>query len=114
MAGWSMRDKTCIVGVGTTEYGSFPETDAYGLGVKALNLALEDCGLGYEDIDGLIVNRIAYDRFSQITNINPQYMLATEAHGRFSAVSLMLAARASLAGSHNAFSAVKWKTGKST
>jgi len=85
MAGWSMRDKTCIVGVGTTEYGSFPETDAYGLGVKALNLALEDCGLGYEDIDGLIVNRIAYDRFSQITNINPQYMLATEMHGRFSA-----------------------------
>ena len=114
MAGWSMRDKTCIVGVGTTEYGSFPETDAYGLGVKALNLALEDCGLGYEDIDGLIVNRIAYDRFSQITNINPQYMLATEAHGRFSAVSLMLAAQALAAGAANVVALVYGNNGKSS
>jgi acetyl-CoA acetyltransferase len=114
MAEWSMRDKACIVGVGTTDYGSFPETDAYGLGAKALNLALDDCGLSYEDIDGLIVNRIAYERFSQITNINPRFMLSTEMHGRFSAVSLMLAAQALATGAANVIALVYGNNGKSS
>lgn len=114
MADWSMRDKACIVGVGTTEYGSFPETDAYGLGVQALNMALVDAGLSYDDIDGLIVNRIAYERFSQMTRINPQFMLATEMHGRFSAVSLMLAAQALVTGAANVVALVYGNNGKSS
>ena len=64
MSDWSLRDKACIVGVGTTDYGAFPETDAYGLGALAFRHAIEDAGLAYEDIDGLIVNRIpSYERF---------------------------------------------------
>jgi len=114
MPDWSMRDKACIVGVGTTEYGSFPETDAYGLGAQALNAALDDAGLTCADIDGLIVNRIAYERFSQLTNINPQYMLATEMHGRFSAVSLMLAAQALATGAANVVALVYGNNGKSS
>ena len=48
-----MRDATCIVGVGNSAYGNFPETDAYGLGVEALTKALDDAGLTLADIDGL-------------------------------------------------------------
>jgi acetyl-CoA acetyltransferase len=45
-----MRDATCIVGVGTSHYGSFPETDDYGLGVEALKVALADAGLSDSDV----------------------------------------------------------------
>src|SRR4029079_13273354 len=92
MAKWDLRDKVCIVGVGTTKYGSFPETDSYGLGAQALSSALDDAGLRIGDVDGLIVNRIpSYDRFAQMTGMNPRFCLPTDAAGRFSAVSLMIA-----------------------
>ena len=74
-----MRDKIAFVGIGTTRYGNFPETDSYGLGCEALNAALDDAGLKSGDIDGLIVNRIpSYERFAEIMGINPQYCLLTE------------------------------------
>ncbi|MBU4528015.1 hypothetical protein [Hoeflea sp.] len=41
----SIRDKICMVGIGTTDYGNFPETDTYGLGSQALMAALDDAGL---------------------------------------------------------------------
>jgi len=113
MASWSMRDKACIVGVGTTAYGSFPDTDAYGLGMQALNAALADCGLSYPAIDGLIVNRLSYERFLQIANLRTRFMLATEAHGRFSAVSVMLAAEALAAGSVDVVALVYANNGRS-
>jgi len=113
MADWAMRDKACIVGVGTTDYGNFPETDAYGLGVAALNKALEDSGLGYGDIDGLITNRIAYERFAEIVDVKPQFMMQTEMHGRFSAVSLMLAAQALATGAANVVALVYGNNGRS-
>ena len=48
---------SAIAGVGHTPYGKLPEVDAYELGLWALKDAIGDAGLGFEDIDGLIVNR---------------------------------------------------------
>ena len=39
---WPLRDKVAFVGIGTTRFGNFPETDSYGLGCEALNAALDD------------------------------------------------------------------------
>lgn len=114
MPDWALRDKTCVVGVGSTPYGSFPETDTYGLGSQALLSALDDCGLTVGDIDGLIVSRIpSYERFAEVMRINPQFCLQTEVPGRFSAVSMMLAAQAIASGSASVVALVYANNGRS-
>jgi len=55
MGGWGLRDKACIVGVGTTPNGSFLDNDSHGLGAQALVAALQDAGLQAADVDGLLV-----------------------------------------------------------
>lgn len=114
MAAWDLRDKVCIVGVGTTAWGSFPQTDSYGLGADALLAAVNDAGLDIADIDGLIVNRIpSYERFAQIMGINPQFSLQTDAAGRFSAVSVMLAVQAIASGAAETVALVYGNNGRS-
>jgi acetyl-CoA acetyltransferase len=114
MAKWDLRDKVCIVGVGTTKYGSFPETDSYGLGAQALSSALDDAGLRIGDVDGLIVNRIpSYDRFAQMAGMNPRFCLPTDAAGRFSSVSLMIAAEVIAAGDADVIALVYGNNGRS-
>jgi acetyl-CoA acetyltransferase len=114
MPDWNLRDRTAIVGVGTTEYGSFPETDTYGLGAKALLSAADDAGIRLADIDGLIVNRIpSYERFAENLGLNPQFCLQTDAPGRFSAVSLMLAAQAIATGAAKTIALVYANNGRS-
>ena len=72
-----------VVGVGHTRYGKLPEYNAYELGFWALKEALADCGLRFEDIDGLIVNRIPdYQRFCEIAGLNPSYVNITPGQGR--------------------------------
>src|SRR5260370_38524465 len=67
-----------VVGVGHTRYGKLPEYDAYELGFWALKEALADSCLRFEDIDGLIVNRIPdYQRFCEIAGLNPSYASIT-------------------------------------
>lgn len=108
------NDVVCMAGIGTTEYGSFPESDAYGLGTQALLAALDDCGLDLTDIDGLIVNRIpSYERFAENMGINPRFCLQTDAPGRFSAVSLMLAEQALLTGAAKVVALVYANNGRS-
>ena len=110
----AMRDAVCMAGVGTTAYGSFPQTNSYGLGSEALLNALDDCGLGLGDIDGLIVNRIpSYERFGEIMNINPRFCLQTDMPGRFSGVSLMIAAQAIASGAANVVALVYGNNGRS-
>ena len=114
MPDWSLRDKVCIVGVGTSEYGNFPETDSWGLGATALRRAVEDAGVRFEDIDGLITNRVGgYERFGEIMRINPQYCLHTETPGRFSGVSLALAAQALETGAAKVIALVYGNNGRS-
>jgi acetyl-CoA acetyltransferase len=82
-----------VVGVGHTRYGKLPEFDAYELGLWALKEALADSGLGFEDIDGLIVNRIPdYQRFCEIAGISPDYVNITPGQGRFSGIDILTAA----------------------
>jgi len=114
LASWDLRDKVCVVGVGTTSYGSFPETDSYGLGSQALIAALRDAGLRVKDIDGLIVNRIpSYERFANIMGINPRFCLPTDAAGRFSAVSTMIATQAIATGAADTIAMVYGNNGRS-
>jgi acetyl-CoA acetyltransferase len=81
----SLAGAAAVVGVGTTRYGRLPEHDAYDLGVWALREALDDCGLTFDEIDGLILNRIPdYQRFAEIIGINPSFTTTTPGHGRFS------------------------------
>ncbi|KQX38112.1 lipid-transfer protein [Devosia sp. Root436] len=114
MSSWNMRDKVCVVGVGNTQYGNFPETDSYGLGAQALAAAVEDAGLSFKDIDGLIVNRIpSYERFAQMVGINPQFCLPTDMAGRFASVSLTIAAQAVASGAAETVALVYGNNGRS-
>jgi acetyl-CoA acetyltransferase len=111
---WPLRDKVAFAGIGTSAFGSFPESDSYGLGCDALNKALDDAGLKPSDIDGLIVNRIpSYERFAEMMGINPQYCLLTEAPGRFSGVSLSLAMQAVASGAAKTVALVYGNNGRS-
>lgn len=115
MPDWQLRDKTCIVGVGTTKYGAFPESDTYGLGVDALRAAADDAGIAWSDIDGLIVCRIpSYQRFAEVARINPQFCTSVESAGRFSGVGLGLAAQALASGAAKAVALVYGNNGRSS
>jgi acetyl-CoA acetyltransferase len=110
-----MRDATCIVGVGNSKYGNFPETDAYGLGIDALKMALDDAGLKLSDIDGVITTRIpSYERFSEMIGLkNQRFGLALQSSGRMSAVSVMMAAVALMTGQARCIALVYGNNGRS-
>jgi acetyl-CoA acetyltransferase len=111
---WALRDKAAFAGIGTTRPGHYPHSDAYGLGAEALNAALDDAGLSIGDIDGLITNRIpSYEKFAEMMGIAPQFCLATESPGRFSAVSLMLAVQAVASGAAQTIALVYGNNGRS-
>src|SRR5262249_26525900 len=91
--GMAGRESVAVVGVGNTRYGKLPEYDAYELGLWALKEALTDSGLPFEDIDGLIVNRVPdYQRFCEIAGVNPSYVSITPGQGRFSGICIETAA----------------------
>ena len=110
----ALAGKCAVVGVGTTRYGKLPEYDAYDLGVWALKAALEDCGLRFEDIDGLIINRIPdYQRFGEITAINPRYVTITPGQGRFSGICIQTACAVIAAGLASIVALVYGNNGRS-
>jgi len=115
MDGKQMRDATCIVGVGNSRYGNFPETDAYGLGIEALKKALDDSGLTLDDIDGVIVNRIgSYERLSEMIGLkNQRFGLQLQASGRMSAISVMAATTALMTGQAKCIALVYGNNGRS-
>ncbi len=114
MPDWNLRDKACIVGVGSTDYGVFPETDAIGLGVSALKAAVDDAGISFDDIDGVILNRIPYDRFAEVANLQTPFLMPTEAHGRFSAIALNMAVEALASGQAKTIALVYGNDGRSS
>jgi len=112
---WSLRDKACIIGVGNTEYGVFPETNAFGLGLEALDSACADAGVSRGEIDALIVSRIPeYDRFAEMAGLAPQYSLQLPSPGRFSAIALMTAATLIATGEATVVALVYGNDGKSS
>jgi acetyl-CoA acetyltransferase len=109
-----MTRPVAIAGAGNTRYGRLPEHDACGLGIWALGNALDDAGLAWSDIDGLILNRIAdYQRFAQLCGIDPRYTLTTPAHGRFSAICIQTAAAVIQAGLASVVALVYGNNGRS-
>src|SRR5215470_14267610 len=109
-----LSGRVAVAGVGTTRYGKLPAYDAYDLGVWALKEALADCGLGFADIDGLIINRIPdYQRFGEITGLNPRYTTITPENGRFSGICIQTAVAVIAAGMAEIVALVYGNNGRS-
>lgn len=110
----ALAGKVAVVGVGTTRYGKLPDYDAYELGVWALKAALEDCGLGFDDVDGLIINRIPdYQRFGEMIGISPRYVTITPGQGRFSGICIQTAVAVIAAGLASTVALVYGNNGRS-
>lgn len=87
-----MRSKAIVTGVGATEFGTLSTEDAYTLGARALNLALDDAGMTKNDIDALIVMRIPeYQRFSQLFGVDPDMVIPMPGQGRMSGIAMRVA-----------------------
>ena len=109
-----LAGRVAVAGVGTTRYGKLPEYDAYDLGVWALKAALEDAGLSFDDIDGLIINRIPdYQRFGEITGVDPRYTMITPGQGRFAGICIQTAVAVIAAGMAHTVALVYGNNGRS-
>jgi acetyl-CoA acetyltransferase len=90
-----LGNRAAVVGVGNTAYGSFPETDEYGLAAQAFRAALDDGGIDKSEVDGLVVCRIPYyARMGEVLGLDPRWSLTLPPHGRMSGVGLIEAALA--------------------
>jgi len=90
-----LKDQIAVIGVGNTRYGSFPDTDEYGLAAQAFRNAVNDCGISKNVIDGLLVCRIPYyARMGEVLGIDPRWTLTLPPHGRMSGMGLIEAALA--------------------
>ncbi len=98
----NLRDRVAVVGVATTSYGSFPETDEYGLAAEAFRTALEDCKLDKSKIDGLLTCRIpSYSRMGEVLGLDPRWTIPLPGHGRMSGIGLIEATAALATGQAN-------------
>jgi acetyl-CoA acetyltransferase len=114
------RDRTAIVGVGTTDFGARyratdPELSAYELAVEAFQNALDDAGLRKDEIDGLVTMRVpSYARMGDILGIRrPRWINWLEGSGRQSGVSIEIAAMAVATGLANVVACVYGNNGRS-
>jgi acetyl-CoA acetyltransferase len=116
----TIRDKTAVVGVGTTEFGPRyreldPETTTYDLAAEAFEAALEDSGLKKDDVDGLISARIpSYARLADVLGIrHPRIVNTYEGTGRMSGVALQTAVMAIVTGQAEVVACVYGNNGRS-
>jgi acetyl-CoA acetyltransferase len=116
----SIRDKTAVVGVGTTEFGPRyrtldPETTAFDLAAEAFDAALADSGLRKEDVDGLVSARLpSYGRMADMLGIrHPRLVNAFEGTGRMSGVALQTAVMAIVTGQAEVVACVYGTNGRS-
>lgn len=86
----ALSNHAAVIGVGNTAYGSFPETDEYGLAAQAFRAAVEDCGIDKNDVDGLVVCRIPYyARMGEVLGLDPRWTMTLPPHGRMSGIGLI-------------------------
>jgi acetyl-CoA acetyltransferase len=86
----SLSNRAAVIGVGNTAYGSFPETDEYGLAAQAFRAAVADCGIDKNDVDGLVVCRIPYyARMGEVLGLDPRWTMTLPPHGRMSGIGLI-------------------------
>jgi acetyl-CoA acetyltransferase len=99
MAFSDLRDKIAVVGIGTTAFGNFPEYDDIDQGVKAATLAIQDCGIDKDKIDGLIVHRLtSFVRMGEVLGLNPRHVGMFVRSGRFCGIAIQNAVAALLSG----------------
>lgn len=97
-----LSDRVAVVGVATTAYGNFPDTDEYGLAAQAFRGALDDCGLDKGSIDGLLTCRIpSYSRMGEVLGLDPRWTVTMPAHGRMSGMGIIEATTALATGQAN-------------
>jgi acetyl-CoA acetyltransferase len=115
-----LRDKTAIVGVGNTNFGSLyrnldPARSSYDLGMEALKAAMDDAGLTKNDIDGVLVSRIPdYTKFCDMLgrhHIN--YATILPGGGRYSGMALQYAVMLVTSGLANVVACVYGNNGRS-
>ena len=110
----SLSNRVAVIGVGNTAYGSFPETDEYGLGAEAFRNAIEDCGLDKNQVDGLLVCRMPYyARMGEVLGLDPRWTLSMPPHGRMSGMGLIEAAIALATGQANYVALIYTNIGRS-
>lgn len=110
----ALKNRIAVAGVGHTAFGSFPERSDYGLAAEAFRLALDDCGLRKQDIDGLACCRIPYYvRMGEVLGINPRWTLQTPAHGRMSAMAIIEAMMAIASGAADCVALLYANVGRS-
>lgn len=101
----SLRGKVAIVGAADTEVGMVPHMGATGLCVDAISRALEDAGIGKDDVDGLVTCNSMSDPYmyhaemiAEYMQIFPRYCLGIGAGGGTSFSVLQHAASAIVTG----------------
>ncbi|MBI3796091.1 MAG: thiolase family protein [Deltaproteobacteria bacterium] len=107
MAAWNLKDKTAVCGVGHSPYGRRLNRSTIDLAGEAIRHALDDAGLGRDDLDGLIVSfgtpiGADADTLAYALGLKLKMYNQTWAHGRFTASCLQWAAMAVNAGLANA------------
>jgi acetyl-CoA acetyltransferase len=109
-----MKNGTAVVGVGNTPFGRLPEYDSTALAVWAFHNALDDAGIDAKAIDGLVMHRVGnYQKFCEMTGINPEFVSVQPPNGRMCGVSIQIAAQALLSGQVNTIAVVYGNDGKS-
>lgn len=110
----ALSNRAAVIAVGNTAYGSFPETDEYGLAARAFKAALEDGGIDKSEIDGLVVCRIPYyARMGEVLGIDPSWSITLPPHGRMSGIGLIEAALAVATGQAKMVALLYSNTGRS-
>lgn len=95
----SISGKYAVVGVGTSEYGNFPDKDDFHLAADAFAQAIDDSGLHKNKVDGLGICRVPhYARMAEIIGIQPRWTIQMPPHGRMSGISILEALAALDAG----------------
>ena len=109
-----LKDQIAVIGVGNTRYGSFPDTDEYGLAAQAFRNAVNDCGISKQVIDGLLVCRIPYyARMGEVLGLDPRWTLTLPPHGRMSGMGIIEAAQALASGQAKFVALMYAKIGRS-
>lgn len=88
MAGWPLKDRVALVGVGASRFERRTTRSNLALAAEALRNALDDAGLRKDDIDGLVTNvgwplGVDYDRMAEAFGLDLRFADQTWTHGRF-------------------------------
>ncbi|MBI2321665.1 MAG: thiolase family protein [Chloroflexi bacterium] len=88
MAGWALKDRVALAGVGVSRFERRTARSNLALAAEALRNALEDAGLRKDDVDGLLTNvgwplGVDYDRLAEAFGLDLRFADQTWTHGRF-------------------------------